>query len=179
MLALPHVAPPDATTSQGSWLGPDGIWSSWPLECTVTASGTPPTAATRPVFGLWQCIITTSFKSSCSTGWLGILAFASVFRETCLGWEQREFGRVFCLAPSQANGMLTAGTSCPLEFTTFTSLLKNTEMLWTTPTHTHCVNSNASSFLWKDSSNCSVDFNSSEQEAKLEPRCWAPGMHLV
>ncbi len=167
MLALPHVAPLNATTSQGSWLGPDGIWSSWSLEYTVTASGTPPTAATRLVFGLWQYIITTSFKSSCSTGWVGILAVASVFRETCLGWEQREFGHVFSLAPSQANGMLTAGTSCPLEFTTFTSLLKNTH----THTHTHSVNSNASSFLWKDSSNCSVDFKNSEQAAKLEPRC--------
>lgn len=81
VLALPHVAPPDATTSQGSQFGPEGIQPYWPLKCRVTASGTPPTAATLAVFGLWQCIITTSFKSSCSTGWVGTLAAANVFRD--------------------------------------------------------------------------------------------------
>lgn len=76
VLALPHVAPPDATTSQDSRLGPEGIPPSWPLECRVTA-----TAATLAVSEIWQCIITTSFKSSCSTGWVGILAAANAFRD--------------------------------------------------------------------------------------------------
>lgn len=75
---LPHLMPPH---HKAPGLALKGIGPSWPLECRVTASGALPTAATLAVFGFWQCIITTSFESSCSTGWVGILAAANVLRD--------------------------------------------------------------------------------------------------
>lgn len=52
-------SPPDRTTSQGFWLGLDGLWSPRSLNCRVTANGTSPTEAILAACGLWQCVITS------------------------------------------------------------------------------------------------------------------------